>query len=169
MPSYQVAVSCEVSPSGNHEAALSDLRNFLTPAPIREIEAWLAELSVIVARRPDDTFADELRVSAYAARLGKFPADVVRSVLMDATYKFWPTWDELEKRCSAMAGPRVQMISALERGPLKEEPPRRPPTEEEKTRIKNLVAELFPNVSPEWQEAAVADAVRGNCIKAVDG
>ena len=34
LPSYDVAIGCEAS-GGNIEAALSDLRNFLTPAPIR--------------------------------------------------------------------------------------------------------------------------------------
>ena len=37
-----VATGCEVSPDGDHDAALADLLNFMTPAPIREIEAWLA-------------------------------------------------------------------------------------------------------------------------------
>ena len=169
LPSYQVAVSCEVSPSGNHEAALADLRNFMTPAPIRQIEGWLAELSVIVARRADDEFADELRVSVYSSRLSRFPADVVRHVLLTDTYKFWPTWEELEKRCKAMTGPRAQMIAALERGPKPQEPERRKPTEAERARIQALIDEMFPSQSAEDRKAAVDIALRGDCMSGPHG
>ena len=122
-PSYDVAVGCDVRGTpAQIEAALSDLRNFMTPAPVRRIEGWLAELSVIVAKRAEDQFAEELRVSAYAARLSRYPADVVRQVLLIETYKFWPSWDELEKRCEAPSGPRRHMIAALERGSEPREP-----------------------------------------------
>ena len=157
-------VSCDVSPDGNHAAALADLKNFLTPAPIRTIEGWLAELSVIVARRPDDQFAEELRVSVYSARLTRFPADISHHVLINETYKFWPTWEELEKRCKLMVAPRIQMIAALERGPVPAEPSRREPTAEERTAIQDLVNEMFPAVSQEWRDKAVAEAMQGNCM-----
>ena len=98
LPSYMVAVACEVSPSGDHDAALADLRNFMTPAPMREIEAWLAVLSVTVAKRQEDEFTEELRLTAYASRLARYPADVVKTVT-GQTFKFWPTWEEIEKRC----------------------------------------------------------------------
>lgn len=164
MPSYQMAVNCEVSPTGNHEAALRDLRNFMTPAPIRQIEGWLAELSVIVARRQDDEFADELRVSVYSSRLSRFPADVVRHVLLKETYKFWPTWEELEKRCRAMTGPREHMIAALERGPKAQESKRRAATDDERARIQALVDEMFPGQSADDRKAAVDIALRGDCM-----
>jgi hypothetical protein len=52
LPSYQVAVGCSIDGDAAGLApAIADLRNFLTPAPVDEIEAWLAELSVIVAKR----------------------------------------------------------------------------------------------------------------------
>lgn len=163
LPSYDVAIGCEVS-GGNIEAALSDLRNFLTPAPTRQIEGWLAELSVIVAKRADDEFAEELRVTAYASRLSRYPADVVRSVLLKNTYRFFPTWDELEKRCEALTSPRRHMIAALERGPAPPEPARRPATEEERARVKALVDELFPMRSPEMRASAVDEALKGDCM-----
>ena len=163
LPSYDVAVGCEVS-GCNIEAALSDLRNFLTPAPIRQIEGWLAELSVIVAKRADDEFAEELRVTAYASRLSRYPADVVRSVLLKNTYRFFPTWDELEKRCEALTSPRLHMIAALERGPAPPEPIRRPPTDEERARIKALIDEMFPMRSQEMRDAAVDEALKGDCM-----
>lgn len=161
--SYQVAVGCEVSPNGDHATALADLRNFMVPAPVREIEGWLAVLSVTVAKRRDDEFTEELRLTTYAARLSRYPADVVREVT-HATYTFWPTWEEMEKRCDAKTGPRRQMISALERGPAPPEPIRRPPTQAERDRISSLIAEMFPNRSPEMRKAAVDQALAGNCM-----
>ncbi|MDB6454728.1 hypothetical protein [Falsirhodobacter sp. 20TX0035] len=147
------------------EAAIEDLRNFMTPAPAREIEAWLAELSVIVARRADDEFGEELRIAAYAGRLGRYPADVVRDVLLRQTYRFWPTWEELEKRCEAMTGPRRHMIHAMEVGPAPKEQPRRAATDEERARIQALVDEMFPNRSPEMRQRAVDEALKGDCMR----
>jgi len=143
---YMVATGCEVSPDGDHDAALADLLNFMTPAPIREIEAWLAVLSVTVAKRRDDEFTEELRLTTYASRLARYPADVVREVT-GATYTFWPTWEEMEKRCEAMTGPRRHMIASLERGPKPPEPSYRMPTAEEKARIQELVDQMFPTAS----------------------
>ena len=163
LPSYDVAVGCDIS-GGDVGAALADLRNFMAPAPPREIEGWIAELSVISARRAGDEFSEGLRLTAYAMRLARYPADVARHVLLSQTYKFFPTWDELEKRCEAIAGPRRHMIAALERGPEPPEPLRRPATDEEKARIKALVDELFPMRSQEMRDAAVAEMTKGNCM-----
>jgi len=165
LPSYTVATGCDIAPGGNIDAALADLINFMTPAPIRQLEGWLAELSVIVARRQDDQFGNELRVSAYSSRLSRYPADVVKAVLFQASYKFWPTWEELEKRCEAMAGPRRQMIAALEHGPEPPEPAMRPPTDAEKARVQALVDELFLSKTAEERNAAADIAMAGNCIK----
>ena len=167
LPSYQVAVGCYVNGEPEDvEAALSDLRNFLIPPDKRQIEEWLAELSVIVAKRADDQFAEALRLEAYASRLAAYPADVVKTVLRDVTYKFWPTWDELQQKCEMLSSPRRNMIAALERHkPQPPEEERRAATEDEKKRIADLVAQMFPNVSQEWKDAAVAEATKGNCFK----
>ena len=137
-PSYMAAVGCDVAPGGDKEAALADLRNFMTPSPMREIEGWLAELSVTVVKRKEDAFTEELRVTTYATRLARFPADVVKAVTSQ-TYEFWPTWAEIEKRCLALTGPRVQMIAALERVPDPVEQRELPSLE----RRKELVAEAM--------------------------
>lgn len=75
--------------------ALEQLRLFSTPAPANVIEGWLAELSVIVIKRADDDFAEGMRVAAYAGRLGRYPADVVRIALLEHHWRFWPAWSEL--------------------------------------------------------------------------
>ena len=164
LPSYQVAVACDASLTGNHAAAAADLRNFLTPAPAREIEAWLAELSVVVAKRRDDAFDEGLRLEAYASRLGQYPADVARSAIFKKPgWMFWPTWSELEKVCDTLVAPRNRMIFALENPPTPE-PIRRPATETERARVQELVDQMFPSVSQEWRDQAVGEAMRGNCM-----
>jgi len=166
LPSYDVAVSCDVDGSPEDaQRALDDLRNFMAPAPMLKIEEWIARLSVVTAKRRDDEFSEELRVMEYASRLSRYPADVVRSVLLQGTYKFFPTWDELEKRCEAMTSPRKHMISALERGPQEPERERRQPTQEERDRVQALVDEMFPQKSPEMRKAAVNEALKGECFK----
>ena len=136
----------------------------MTPAPIREIEGWLAVLSVTVAKRKDDEFAEELRLTTYASRLARYPADVVREVT-HATYTFWPTWAEMEKRCESLTSPRRQMIAALERGPDKPEPARRPPTQEERDRIQAMIDQMFPSKSQTDRTRAVNEALQGNCMR----
>jgi len=166
LPSYEIATGCDVVGTVDDiRAALADLRNFETPAPRRQIEMWLAELSVMVAKRQDDEFSEQLRVEAYASRLSQYPADVVRTVICEGSFKFWPTWDELRRKCEALSSPRRAMVAALAsyREP-KTHDERRSATEEEKARIAALVDEMFPAVSREWKERAVDEALRGNCM-----
>lgn len=164
LPSYAVAVGCDIAPGGDRAAALSDMRNFLTPAPVRHIEGWLVELSAITAGRGRDGFDAELMLSAYSARLSQYPADVVRHVLLKQAWKWFPTWADLEKMCNAMTGPRNHIIRALEQPEAAPEPKRRKPTDEEKARVQALVDELFPMRSPEMRQMAVDEAMRGRCI-----
>lgn len=168
LPSYTVAVGCAIAVDEPEKLqdAIADMRNFMTPAPIRQIEAWLAELSVIVAKRQDDDLNESLRLEAYASRLSKYPADVARAVLLGRSYKFWPTWRELEVECNKLTAPRKNMLMALENWQEpKGEPDRRSATLEEKQRVAALVAEMFPHVSQDWRDAAVADAMSGRCME----
>lgn len=103
----------------------------MQPAEQRDIEAWLAELSVIVAKRADDEFSETLRLESYASRLRQYPADVAKSALLDRTWKFWPAWEELEKVCEALTSPRKAMLSALQ-NPQKEPEPQEPRVTAEK-------------------------------------
>lgn len=89
LPSYSVAVGCEIEGSDEDRArSLVDLENFQTPAPIRQIEDWLAELSVICASRGRGDVEAALMVNAYSSRLATYPADVVRDVLLGTSWKW---------------------------------------------------------------------------------
>lgn len=165
LPSYTVAVGCNIAGTNrDREAAKSDLLKFQTPAPIREIEKWLAELSVLTAGRGPDGFSAELLVSAYSSRLAQYPADVARYALLKHRWKWFPAWAELERVCEAKASPRRHMIAALSRPEPDPEPTRRPATQEEKDRIAALIAEQFPSVPQAWRDRAAEEATKGNCM-----
>lgn len=163
LPSYQVAVGCDAH-GGDRAAALADLVNFQTPAPAREIEKWLAELSVISAGKGREGFDAELAVTSYTSRLSEFPADVVRWALLEKTWKWFPAWEELEKQCRAKASPRRQMIAILSQPEPEPEQERRPMTEEERERARALIAEKFPSVNQGMRARALAEATKGDCM-----
>lgn len=172
-PSYQVLAECEVSGTDlARESYCGDLINFLAPADTRQIEAWLAELSVLVARRPAGEFDEAVKLEAYASRLRRFPADVVRHVLIEKTWKFWPTWDELQAACSRLAGTRRAILAALDR-PAKEEKPIQPPSPEQRKRLSEeaeaMLVEMRAKLTedrkpkeriPHWSETAPPDDPR---------
>lgn len=165
LPSYTVASGCLVSGTDEQrENALADLRNFQTPPPIRAVEDWLAELSVLTAGRGREGVSAALMINAYSSRLARYPADVVRSALLVKTWKWFPDWAELESECERLAAPRRQMIAALMQPAPEPEPNRRPPTAEERERINQLVAKQFPRASQGWRDAAVNEALKGDCI-----
>ena len=90
------------------------IRKAMTPAPIDTIEEWLAELSVITARRAEDEFTGSLRIDAYSRRLTAYPADVAKAALFEGKWKFWPTWAELSDYCDAAVSKRRAMAYALD-------------------------------------------------------
>lgn len=165
LPSYTVAVGCDIHGTrAQRAAAVADLVNFTTPPPVRAIEDWLAELSVITAGRNREGVEVALMLNAYSSRLERYPADVVRWSLLRKSWQWFPTWDELEKACEAKAGPRRHMIAALSQREPDAEPDYRAPTDDERERVQAMVDEMFPAVSQEWREAAVADAMKGDCM-----
>lgn len=161
LPSYRVATGCDIHGNlGAKSAAAADIEKFLTPADQRQIEEWLAELSVLTAGRRRDEMEGELMLTAYASRLAQYPADVVHHVLLKLSWQFWPTWAELQARCEAMTGPRLHMLAALRAPDPEPEREYVNPTDEERARIAALVNEMFPEISTEWRDAAV-DIVAG--------
>lgn len=166
LPAVDFAVGCGAMGSeADRQAVLADLNRFSEPATIRQIEIWLAELSVISASRGREGAEAELMLTAYSSRLAGYPADVARYAVLGRSWKWWPTWQELEAVCEERAAPRRQMIAALKRPEKPAEPEMRPPTQEEKARIAALVAEKFPNVPAAWRRRAVSELTKGNCFE----
>lgn len=94
--------------------AASAIQLLMLNADSRDIEGWLAELSVIVIKRREDEFDEELRLEAYASRLRRYPTDVVCSAILAHTWRYWPSWAELEAICEQLAGPRRAMLRSLD-------------------------------------------------------
>lgn len=118
----------KVSVAGDAAArreAINALAGFVTPAPRRQIEEWLAELSVITRRKQDDDITENLRLSAYSSRLSDYPADVAREALLKHKWLFFPAWAELQDVCDKLAAPRRAMLWHLENAPQAQEPDER--------------------------------------------
>lgn len=114
-PSCDIVTGCEVSGSVTQAPAAAEIvRRAMAPAPKRQIEEWLAELSVLVIKRHDDEFSEAMRLEAYAARLARYPADVARAAVLGKSWRFWPAWQELEVECERLVSPRRHMLAALE-------------------------------------------------------
>jgi hypothetical protein len=169
-PSYTVVVGCRVAgDESGRMAALADLSKLATPAPIREIEGWLAELSVMVARRPQEEIDEALRLSAYSGRLQAYPADVARAALLDHRWKFWPTWEELAGVCDALSSPRRHMVSALSFPIEPREERRAPPSPDERAKVAEIGERYLAEKrieererqakkrKPHWSETALPD------------
>ena len=100
LPSYRVPTACHCHGTAEaREQGIEAVRKSMTPAPIRQIEAWIAELAAITASRKRDMVDAELMVNAFSDRLAQYPADVVKHALTIKTWKWFPTWEELEAAC----------------------------------------------------------------------
>lgn len=154
-PSYDIVVACSAQGDGDAKSkALDRVKATLTPAPIRAIEQWVAELSVITAGRSRDGMEAAVLVTAYTSRLRQYPADVVKHALLGKTWQWFPTWADLERICEASVAPRKHMIDALSKPDPEPEKEWRAPTLEEKQRMAELIREKFPSVSQEWRDRA---------------
>lgn len=100
---------------GAIEAAREKVEHAMTPPTRSQVEQWLAELSVITARREDDQMTEALRLSAYSNRLADYPADVARHALLVHRWKFFPSWMELAEVCDEELKRRKQMLHEIER------------------------------------------------------
>lgn len=106
------------------EAVRADFEKAMEPATPQMIEAWLAELSVVTAKRNDDAFSETLRIRAYVERLSNYPADIVREVLLGRSYRFFPSWADLHPALELATQPRRMAIASLSGRGHEEQPQR---------------------------------------------
>ena len=96
------------------DAARRKVAHSLTPPTQDQAVGWLAELSVITARRMDDDLTEDLRAAAYSRRLSEYPADIARQALLAHRWKFFPTWAEVADVCDGLMEGRKKLIAALD-------------------------------------------------------
>lgn len=141
LPSYTVNhTATAFCAAGAASGFMPTAERFMTPAPDQTLEAWLAELSVITASRPDDAMTQEVRLRAYRTRLAAYPADVAREALFGRTWRFFPTWDELHACCETGVAERRSMLVALVSPRQKAAPVI--PTEEQRANILKIQEEF---------------------------
>ncbi|MBB5220581.1 hypothetical protein HNP73_000502 [Amaricoccus macauensis] len=137
--------------------ALRQVQAFMTSAPEEALEDWLAELSVIVARRPEEDVTEALRLRAYVTRLQSYPADVAKYVLLDKVWRFWPTWAELKDACDELVATRLMFARVLGELAPPSLPPAPPPlTNEERAEQARLRAEnreIIKTLIRQWERA----------------
>ena len=86
------------------------IAGFFSPAPIREIEAWIAELSVITRRAKDDEMTERLRLAAFSKRLAAYPADIAQEAVLRHKWLFFPAWAELQDVCDKLVAARAAIL-----------------------------------------------------------
>jgi hypothetical protein len=136
-----VRVTVSGAPDARQEAAAA-LAGFMTPAPERQIEEWLAELSVITRRKQDDDITESLRLSAYCSRLAEYPADVAREALLRHTWLFFPAWAELREVCEKLSASRRAMVWHLQNAPQIEAEERELPSAERRAEMAAYAQEV---------------------------
>lgn len=107
----RILVSSQVVGSPLGDADMQRLTRFMTPPTVEQCEGWLAELSVISAHRQEGEFTGALKLQAYIKRLLNYPADIVHDVLMERTWKFFPTWAEVESALETLEQPRRELLA----------------------------------------------------------
>ena len=132
-------------------AAQGKVAASMTPASESQITRWIAELSVITARREDAPETEALRLAAYRSRLAAYPADVAREALLVHGWKFFPAWAELAEVCDRLVEDRRRIKAALDRAASE--------AAEREARARALPTEATATQTPE--EASAARKRRG--------
>jgi hypothetical protein len=99
--------------SANLSKARDVVRAAMAPASNADMELWIAELSLITAKRNTSDAAAELLLTAYTTRLANYPGDIVRETLQTWAGKWFPTWGELKEILDARVAERGTIQTAL--------------------------------------------------------
>lgn len=98
------------------------IAGFFSPAPMREIEAWIAELGVITRRAKDDEMTERLRLAALSKRLSAYPADIAQEAVLRHKWLFFPAWAELQDVCDKLVAARAAILWHLKNAPVEAQP-----------------------------------------------
>lgn len=90
------------------------IRRLNEPASRQRIAGWLAELAAITARRNATDGEIEMTVGALVSRLTTHAGYAVRAALLERTYRFFPTWAEIEVNVKELQRPFDELIMALD-------------------------------------------------------
>ena len=123
LPGRRDVIGCETHGTPeNKKLALEAILKANVPASDDKIKRWLVRLHIVTASRKHDQVHYDLTLEMYTEQLRKFPADIVKHVLVDADYKFFPALIDLTDACQRKLMPRRQLHQSLERGEVTEKP-----------------------------------------------
>lgn len=97
----------------NLQKAKETMAAAMAPAHQADIELWIAELSIITAKRNTSEAGAELLLIAYGTRLAQYPGDIVRETLKGWSGKWFPTWGELKEILDARTAPRAALRDGI--------------------------------------------------------
>lgn len=116
----KVVNGCVVGGKIENAAALAeDVEFLMTPmksddrSDLDRIEGWLAELHGICAARGNDEIGHRVSLAGYAKRLRDYPVDVVRYVLLEKTWKWFPDWHDMKLEADALMSERKVLVESL--------------------------------------------------------
>ncbi|SNZ21697.1 hypothetical protein [Cohaesibacter gelatinilyticus] len=144
-----VTIGCSIGGKiKNAKAVAGEIDLLLTPmaeggkSAIATIEAWLAELNSICARRSEDQTGQRVSLASLSSRLQDYPVDVVRYVLLVKSWKWFPTWHDLKGEADAIVSERKELARAL-RNAKPKPPKKRQMTKEERIAHADEVMRAF--------------------------
>jgi hypothetical protein len=136
----RVVGKCENAPAMAHEVA-----KLMSPADKKTIKKWLVMLDAITAKKKESEATTDVSLEAYAQRLIAYPADIAKHVLIDMTWKFFPTWAELKIAADDLLGERKMVLHKLKTMEAPKQEPTREKTPEEKKSDFLAIDEILKN------------------------
>jgi hypothetical protein len=95
------------------QEAIREIEASLAPAPERTIQAWIAELDAVTVSQKGDEASIHVKLAAYTRRMSEIPEDIAERVLVGKSWKWFPTWYEIEEITAPLIEQREMMIRKL--------------------------------------------------------
>ena len=104
----------EISDTADLAACRRIVAAMMAPASIADTGKWLAELSLVSARKATGDDESAALIAAYHDRLKAYPGDVVRETLKSWRGKWFPTWGELADILDGRIAGRRAIVAAIQ-------------------------------------------------------
>lgn len=140
----------------NAPAMAHEVEKLMSPADKKTIKKWLVMLDAISAKPKDSEATTDIALEAYAQHLLAYPADIAKHVLINMTWKFFPTWADLKEEADALVSERRMIIHQLKNTKQETKQPEKQKTKEEKKAEFMAIDEILKNAgfSPKvaWED-----------------
>lgn len=105
----------------NRRQALEAVQAAMTKPTQMQAEEWIGGLSTVAVPRSQGDDASEVALTLYCARLGQYPADILKQACLDFALRrvkpnWFPTLSEMDEACEKLTMKRQKLLDALEGG-----------------------------------------------------